>query len=75
MQDEATVNLYSMIDQLIEGRQWVKSRLGVVPNISWSIDPFGHGSVFPYVLKTANINHMVIQVMVPQATCNFNQGK
>jgi len=62
MTDEATVNLYSMIDQLIEGQQWVKTHLNVVPQTSWSVDPFGHGSVFPYILRLSSIKGMVIQV-------------
>ncbi|CAL8069398.1 unnamed protein product [Orchesella dallaii] len=61
MTDEATVNLYSMIDQLVEGHQWVKAHLGVVPKSSWSVDPFGHGSVFPYILQASSIQGMVIQ--------------
>lgn len=61
MTDEATVNLYSMIDQLVEGHQWVKAHLGVVPKSSWSIDPFGHGSVLPYILQASSISGMVIQ--------------
>jgi alpha-mannosidase len=62
IQDEAGVNLYSMIDQLIEGHQWVKTHLDVVPKTSWSIDPFGHGSTLPYILNAAGIDAMVIQV-------------
>lgn len=61
MTDEATVNLYSMIDQLVEGHQWVKAHLGVVPKSSWSIDPFGHGSVWPYILQASSISGMVVQ--------------
>lgn len=62
MTDEATVNLYSMIDQLVEGHQWVKAHFGIVPKSSWSVDPFGHGSVLPYILQASNIKGMVIQV-------------
>jgi alpha-mannosidase len=62
MPDEATVNLYSLVDELIEGRQWVVNRLGIVPTVSWSIDPFGHGAAMPYLLKSAGIDNMVIQV-------------
>lgn len=56
------MNLYSMIDQLVEGHQWVSTHLGVVPKTSWSIDPFGHGSTFPYILNAAGIESMIIQV-------------
>ncbi len=62
MTDEATVNLYSMIDQLIEGQQWTKMHLDIVPRTSWSVDPFGHGSTFPYILNKAGVKGMVIQV-------------
>ena len=61
MPDEATVNLYSMVDQLIEGQQWVWNKLGVKPTKSWSIDPFGHGAAMPYILNGAGIDGMVIQ--------------
>jgi len=44
MTDEATVNLYTMIDQLVEGHQWVKNHFNVTPQSSWSVDPFGHGN-------------------------------
>ena len=62
MADEATVNLYSMVDQLIEGHEWVRLKLGVVPKVSWSVDPFGHGAPMPYILKRAGFDAMVIQV-------------
>ena len=60
--DEATVHVYSMIDQLIEGHQWAKNHLNAIPKSSWSVDPFGHGSTMPYLLKAAGIKSMVIQV-------------
>ncbi|CAG7824959.1 unnamed protein product [Allacma fusca] len=61
MTDEATVNLYSMIDQLVEGHQWVNIHLGVKPRHSWSIDPFGHGSTYPFLIRRAGFDGMVIQ--------------
>ena len=42
MPDEASSHYYAMIDQLMEGNQWVLETLGVKPVSSWSVDPFGH---------------------------------
>jgi alpha-mannosidase len=61
MTDEATSHIYSMLDQLIEGHQWVKSNLNVTPSNSWSIDPFGHGSTLPYLLGTSDFDGAIIQ--------------
>jgi alpha-mannosidase len=60
MTDEANVHLFAMVDQLIEGHQWLLNNLNVKPRSSWSVDPFGHGSAFPYVLKASGVDSMVI---------------
>ena len=44
MTDEANTHIYAMLDQFIEGHQWVKTNLNTIPTTGWSIDPFGHGS-------------------------------
>lgn len=61
MTDEATSHVYAMVDQLIEGHQWLKTNLGISPKSGWSIDPFGHGSTQPYLLTTSGITGTVIQ--------------
>ncbi|KAH8347341.1 hypothetical protein KR059_009410 [Drosophila kikkawai] len=61
MTDEANVHVYPMLDQLIEGHQWLKNNLNVTPKVGWSIDPFGHGSTVPYLLSGANFEGAIIQ--------------
>lgn len=61
MTDEANAHLYSMLDQLIEGHQWVLTNLAATPRSGWSIDPFGHGPTVPYLLSQSGITGTVIQ--------------
>lgn len=56
MTDEASVHYYSMIDQLVEGHQWLKHHLGITPKTSWSVDPFGYSATMPYILKRSGLN-------------------
>jgi len=60
MTDEANVDLFSMIDQLVEGHGFLREMLGVIPKASWSVDSFGHGGTFPHLLAKAGIDNMVI---------------
>lgn len=53
MTDEATSHIFAMVDQLIQGHQWLKNKVGITPKSGWSIDPFGHGATIPYLLKAA----------------------
>lgn len=61
MTDEANPHLYAMVDQLIEGHQWLLNTLGVKPSSGWSIDPFGHGAAVPYILGESGVKQTVIQ--------------
>ncbi|XP_053682330.1 alpha-mannosidase 2 [Sabethes cyaneus] len=61
MTDEANAHLFAMVDQLIEGHQWVKTNLNVSPTTGWSIDPFGHGSTVPYLLAASGFEGTIIQ--------------
>uniref|UniRef100_A0A5S6QJ19 Alpha-mannosidase n=1 Tax=Trichuris muris TaxID=70415 RepID=A0A5S6QJ19_TRIMR len=53
--DEASPHFYSLIDQFIEGHQWLWRTLGVHPEYYWSIDPFGFSATMPYLLNRASI--------------------
>lgn len=60
MTDEANVELFSMIDQLVEGHTFLRNVLDVKPVSSWSVDSFGHGGTFPHILAKSGIENMVI---------------
>uniref|UniRef100_A0A8C0GQS5 mannosyl-oligosaccharide 1,3-1,6-alpha-mannosidase n=1 Tax=Chelonoidis abingdonii TaxID=106734 RepID=A0A8C0GQS5_CHEAB len=61
MPDEANSHYFAMIDQLIEGHQWLEKNIGVTPRSGWAIDPFGHSATMPYLLRRANLTSMLIQ--------------
>lgn len=63
MPDEANAHYFALVDQLIEGHQWLRTALGMtdVPTNGWSIDPFGHSSSWAYILRKAGISNTVVQ--------------
>ncbi len=58
--DEANPHFSSMVNQMVEGHHWLQSTLGVKPQNSWSLDPFGYSSSLPYLYKRAGFRNMVI---------------
>ncbi|XP_030621729.1 alpha-mannosidase 2x isoform X1 [Chanos chanos] len=61
MTDEANAHYFAMIDQLIEGHQWLEKNIGVTPRSAWAVDPFGHSATMSYLLKRSNLTSMLIQ--------------
>ena len=43
------------------GHQWLKSNLGISPKSAWTVDPFGHGPVAPYLLRASGLRNTVVQ--------------
>ncbi|XP_035995760.1 alpha-mannosidase 2 [Fundulus heteroclitus] len=61
MADEANSHYFALVDQLMEGHQWLQTHLGVAPSSGWAIDPFGHSPSMAYLLKGAGLSNMVVQ--------------
>uniref|UniRef100_A0A3Q3XLF8 Alpha-mannosidase n=1 Tax=Mola mola TaxID=94237 RepID=A0A3Q3XLF8_MOLML len=61
MADEANSHYFALLDQLMEGHQWMQRHLGVKPRTGWAVDPFGHSPSMTYLLKGAGLRNMVIQ--------------
>ncbi|XP_064388295.1 alpha-mannosidase 2x-like [Halichondria panicea] len=62
MNDEANTHYFAMLDQLIEGHQWMAKNLpGIKPSTGWAIDPFGYTATMPYLLQGTGLESMLIQ--------------
>ena len=53
------------------GHQWLLKTFGVKPKSSWSVDPFGHGGTFPYVLKASGVDKGMVIMRIHYAWKEF----
>lgn len=60
MTDEATPYFWASIDNIIEGHRYLDKVLSIRPKYSWSVDPFGHGAMMPYLNQLAGIRASAI---------------
>ena len=72
--DEATTHYFGIVEQMIEGHQWLQENLGIKPENSWSLDVFGYSSSLAYILKRAGYDHMVI-LRINKFLKEYLQGK
>lgn len=62
MNDEANTHYFAMVDQLIEGHQFIENNLGNIPiENGWANDPFGYSPTMAYLLHSMGMKHMAIQ--------------
>lgn len=59
MPDEASTNYIAVVDQLIEGHQWLLENLAVKPTSAWVNDPFGYSSTMPYLWKLTGMDNLL----------------
>ncbi|VDM96194.1 unnamed protein product [Thelazia callipaeda] len=60
MADEATPYFWESIENIIVGNQYIQEILNITPTTAWSVDPFGHGLMMPYLLTLSGMTKMVI---------------
>ena len=53
------------------GHQWLLKTFGIKPKSSWSVDPFGHGGTFPYVLKASGVDKGMVIMRIHYAWKEF----
>lgn len=61
MNDEANTHYFAMLAQMVEGHEWLRDKLGVVPANGWAIDPFGVSPTMAYLLRGMGLSGMVVQ--------------
>lgn len=75
MPDEANSHWLSILQQLTEGQTWLKTNLNVTPITSWAIDPFGHSSIMPFLLKGSRFQNLLIQRVHYSVKKKLSQNK
>jgi hypothetical protein len=61
---DSNISLHSRSNicmKLKSGHQWLKNNLNNSPTTGWAIDPFGHGSTVPYLLKASGLSATIIE--------------
>eukprot|EP00742_Colponemidia_sp_Colp-10_P004450 GILJ01004750.1.p1 GENE.GILJ01004750.1~~GILJ01004750.1.p1 ORF type:complete len:1167 (-),score=166.19 GILJ01004750.1:3609-7109(-) len=59
-QDEAQTSLSSVLDQLTEGHEFLRSTFGISPSVAYQIDCFGHSSLTPVLFRSAGFTNLIV---------------
>lgn len=60
MPEEALTHYESLLEELMEGHDWMIRALGVRPKVGFSMDSIGHSPVMSYLLKKSGLKGTVI---------------
>jgi hypothetical protein len=62
MNDEATTTLSATLDQQTMGRKWLIETFATLnkPMVGWQIDPFGHSTMTPRVMRKLGVRYLVL---------------
>lgn len=58
--DEADSNYVSVINQVTEGHEYLRTNFGVRPRFAYQIDPFGHSAASPIMFSAMGFEALVI---------------
>eukprot|EP01124_Arcella_intermedia_P032919 TRINITY_DN7771_c0_g1_i1.p1 TRINITY_DN7771_c0_g1~~TRINITY_DN7771_c0_g1_i1.p1 ORF type:complete len:1143 (-),score=258.84 TRINITY_DN7771_c0_g1_i1:1162-4206(-) len=61
MNDEGVSHYIAVVNQLLEGHEFLRKTLKVKPTTSWSIDPFGHSPTMAFIYNKAKLKQGLIQ--------------
>ncbi|XP_013179221.1 PREDICTED: alpha-mannosidase 2-like [Papilio xuthus] len=57
--DEATIHLFGLLHQLMEGHQWLKHHLNFVPKTAWLTNSVTHSPTMTYLLSACGISNLI----------------
>lgn len=60
MPDEALTHYEALLEELMEGHDWMIRALGVKPKVSFSTDAIGHSPIMSYILKKSGFEGSII---------------
>lgn len=75
MHDEAVNNVFTIVNQMTLGLQYLNETLGVRPRYEWHIDPFGHSLMMPELYNALQYSAIVINRIPNQTKQKMKKSK